>query len=85
MNALSALVVLAGYLAFWAALLSGQRLWLDAQDARVRDALNASDARVQCALSDALAQSGAVVLLGLERPVCGPVDSWRPEVVRRVA
>ncbi len=84
MNALSSLVVLAAYLAFWTALLSSQRVWLDAQGARIQDVLNASDARWQCALSYDLARSGSVVLLGFARPRCRDDDSWRPEVIRRV-
>lgn len=84
MNALSTLVVLAGYLAFWTALLVSQRAWLDARGAHLQDALNASDARWQCEFSDALRRSGSVVLSGFSRPKCGADLSWRPEVIRRV-
>lgn len=81
MNALSALVLLAGYVGFWAALLLGQRAWLDARAASLDAAWNASLARWECALSDSLQRSGAVVLLELEPPACGAA-AWRPEVVR---
>ncbi|MBI2446085.1 hypothetical protein HYV43_06880 [Candidatus Micrarchaeota archaeon] len=84
MNTLSTLALLAGYLAFWAVLLSAQRVWLDAQSVRVDAVLDASAKRWQCASAEALGNSGFVVLFDFPRPDCGP-PSWRPEVVRRVS
>ena len=87
MNGLQVLVLLGGYLVFFAALWAGQRVGLQAQVARVAFALNASSVAWSCAVAADLGRSDLTVFFWPSDalPPCPAYSGWRAWVVPRVS